>query len=213
MKAVNILMVDNFDSFTFNLVDELRRRQANVQVWRNDISAHEALAKAVSLPSPNLIVLSPGPCRPSDAGCCIELIKLAAGRIPIFGVCLGHQAIVEAFGGTVERASETLHGKTSMIEHQGRGLFDGLPSPLRVGRYHSLVAGKVPEVLRVTAQTQRHVMAIEHRTLPIAGVQFHPESILTPEGGLLLDNLMDWVRAQSASKDLPTSREALPSLL
>ncbi|MEO8216858.1 MAG: aminodeoxychorismate/anthranilate synthase component II [Acidobacteriota bacterium] len=193
--TVNVLFIDNFDSFTFNLVDELRKRGAAVQTWRNDVPADEVFRRALELKPPRLIVLSPGPSTPREAGCCLELISLAAGRIPLFGVCLGHQAIVEAFGGTVERALEVMHGKTSLIGHEGTGLFRGLPSPLRVGRYHSLVAGKLPGSLRATATTGPYVMAVEHERHPILGVQFHPESILTPEGGAILDRLVHWAEA------------------
>jgi anthranilate synthase component 2 len=189
---MNVLFIDNFDSFTYNLVDEFRKRGANVRVWRNNVTARDALAEIVDLTPPRLIVISPGPSTPAEAGCCIELIRLAAGKVPLFGVCLGHQAIVEAFGGKVSRAERAMHGKTSMIEHDGTTLFRDLPSPMRVGRYHSLVAGMLPDSLRETARTGNYVMAIEHKELPILGLQFHPESILTPEGGPILDRVVAW---------------------
>ena len=191
---LNVLFIDNFDSFTFNLVDELRKREAEVEIWRNDITAADAFAHAMWMDAPRLIVLSPGPSTPAEAGCCLELIALASGRIPLFGVCLGHQAIVQAFGGTVERAADVMHGKTSLVEHQRGGIFRDLPSPLRVGRYHSLVAGKIPRSLRATATTGPYVMAVEHESEPVIGVQFHPESILTPDGGAILDRVVDWAR-------------------
>jgi anthranilate synthase component II len=191
-RIVNVLFIDNFDSFTFNLVDELRKRGARVDVWRNDVSAETGLALAQALPEPRLIVLSPGPGAPGDAGCCIPLIRLAAGQVPVFGVCLGHQAIVEAFGGTVGFAGEVVHGKASWIEHDGVGLFQGLPSPFRAARYHSLAANVVPPELAVTARCGSVVMAVEHRTHRIAGVQFHPESILTPVGGPLIERAIAW---------------------
>lgn len=189
---MNVLFIDNFDSFTYNLVDEFRKRGAEVRVWRNNITARDALAEIVDLTPPRLIVLSPGPSTPAEAGCCIELIRLAAGKVPLFGVCLGHQAIVEAFGGKVSRAERVMHGKTSMLEHDGTTLFRDLPSPMRVGRYHSLIAGTLPDSLRETARTGNYVMAVEHKELPILGVQFHPESILTPEGGPILDRVVEW---------------------
>jgi anthranilate synthase component II len=189
---MNVLFIDNFDSFTYNLVDEFRKRDAQVRVWRNNVSARDALAEIIDLTPPRLIVLSPGPSTPAEAGCCIELIRLAAGRVPLFGVCLGHQAIVEAFGGKVSRAERVMHGKTSMLEHDGTTLFRDLPSPMRVGRYHSLIAGTLPDSLRETARAENYVMAVEHKELPILGVQFHPESILTPEGGPILDRVVEW---------------------
>ncbi len=194
MSALSVLLIDNFDSFCFNLVDELEKRGAAVSVWRNDISAERALALAEALPAPRLIVLSPGPGAPAQAGCIVALVRLACGRVPLFGVCLGHQAIVEAFGGEVGFAGEVVHGKTSAVVHQWRGLLARLPSPLMAARYHSLAARRVPEELEVTARTAdgRVVMAIEHKSAPIAGVQFHPESILTPQGGLLWTELMRW---------------------
>jgi anthranilate synthase component II len=189
---MNVLFIDNFDSFTFNLVDELRRRGAAVEVWRNDLSAGAALERVLAWPEPRLIVLSPGPGAPSEAGCCIELVRRARARVPVFGVCLGHQAIVEALGGTVGFAGYIVHGKSASIQHDGEGIFQGLPSPLRAGRYHSLTATVVPRELRVTARCGTLVMAVEHREHPIAGVQFHPESILTPMGGPLLDRVLAW---------------------
>ncbi|MEP7077717.1 MAG: aminodeoxychorismate/anthranilate synthase component II [Chthoniobacterales bacterium] len=216
MNPLNVLVIDNFDSFTFNLVDEFRRRGAQVQVWRNDISAERAFEIAAALPPPSMILLSPGPCSPREAGCCVELVHLAAGNIPLFGVCLGHQAIVEAFGGKIERATRPMHGKTSLVEHDGTGLFEGLSSPMRVGRYHSLVAADLPDTLRATARTGPYVMALEHNSAAIAGVQFHPESILTSEGGLLLDRVMEWARRASTTREpqnqLPSSGDALPSV-
>jgi anthranilate synthase/aminodeoxychorismate synthase-like glutamine amidotransferase len=194
---LDALLIDNFDSFTFNLVDELRRRGAGVQVYRNDLAAEEALALAISLPAPRLIVLSPGPGRPEDAGCCQELVSLALSHgVPLFGVCLGLQAMVQALGGTVGPAGEVVHGKSVWIEHSGAGIFEGLPSPMLAGRYHSLAAQELPDELEVTASTcstrGELVMAVAHRSAPLAGVQFHPESILTPQGGLLLQQTMSW---------------------
>jgi len=195
VTAPSVLFVDNFDSFTFNLVDDLRRRGAAVDVYRNDLAPGRALELALALPAPRLIVLSPGPGHPAEAGCCLELVRLARGRIPLFGVCLGHQAIVEALGGRVGPAGAVVHGKADAVEHEGGPLFRGLPSPVTVGRYHSLAALEVPAELRVTARTGDVVMAVEHRTERLAGVQFHPESILTPGGVALLGNVVAWAAA------------------
>jgi anthranilate synthase component 2 len=190
-EPLRLVFVDNFDSFTWNLVDEFARRGAVVEVWRNTLSARHLLARAGERPS--LLVLSPGPGAPREAGCCIELIRLAAEhRVPLFGVCLGHQAMVEAFGGVVGPAPEIVHGKTSRVRHEGGVLFDGVPSPFSVGRYHSLAATAVPECLEPIAGTDHVVMAVAHRTAPQFGVQFHPESILTPEGGRIIDNVIRW---------------------
>lgn len=198
-ENLSVLLIDNFDSFSFNLVDELDKRGANVHVWRNDIAAAAALELLLALPAPHLLVLSPGPGAPADAGCCIELIRLAEGRVPVFGVCLGHQAIVEAYGGKVGYAGEVVHGKTAKVAHDGSGLFEALPSPMYAARYHSLAATTMPDVLRATAHTRGAgrdiVMALQHRTAPTAGVQFHPESILTPLGGLLWEAVIRWAKA------------------
>jgi anthranilate synthase/aminodeoxychorismate synthase-like glutamine amidotransferase len=190
---MNVLFIDNFDSFTFNLVDELDKRGATVEVWRNDIDVEEATRMALALDAPRLVVLSPGPGAPAEAGCCVELVRrLAEPRVPLLGVCLGHQAMVEAFGGEVGFAGEVVHGKAASIEHDGTGPFEGLANPMRVARYHSLVARRVPDALRVTATAGELVMAVTHRDAPMVGVQFHPESILTPEGGLLMEGILDW---------------------
>ena len=189
---LRLVFVDNFDSFTWNLVDEFARRGAAVEVWRNSVPAEAVLSRAQQ-DAPSLLVLSPGPGGPREAGCCIELVRLAAGaRVPLFGVCLGHQALVEAFGGTVGPAGEVVHGKTSRVRHEGGPLFEGIPSPFPVGRYHSLAATTLPECLRPVAGTERVVMAVAHRSAPQLGVQFHPESILTPEGGRIIENVMKW---------------------
>ncbi|MEM1348881.1 MAG: gamma-glutamyl-gamma-aminobutyrate hydrolase family protein, partial [Myxococcota bacterium] len=159
-------------------------------VWRNTISAEDALRRAQQAPGPSLIVLSPGPGDPEDAGCCVELARIAAGVVPIFGVCLGHQAIVRAFGGTIERAPSIVHGKTAAIEHDGAGIFAELPSPMTVGRYHSLVAGSLGDALQPSATLDGLAMAVRHEHAPVIGVQFHPESILTRDGGQLIDAVL-----------------------
>lgn len=184
-----ILLIDNFDSFTFNLAEEFESRNCDVQVWRNNLPVESVFEM---IDHQTLVVISPGPGTPREAGCCIELIQQMKGRVPIFGVCLGHQAIVEAFGGVVGAAESIMHGKTSVITHDGAGLFANLPTRLQVARYHSLCATSIPDSLRVTANFNNLVMALEHKTLPIWGVQFHPESILTTEGGLMIDNVLSW---------------------
>lgn len=186
-----VLFVDNFDSFTFNLVDEFGRRGCELEVWRNDAPADELLARLQARRGrPRLLVLSPGPGAPAQAGCCVELVQSALGQVPMVGVCLGHQVLVEALGGTLGRAPEILHGKATAITHTGRGLFAGLPSPLRVGRYHSLCATELPPSLRPIAHAGQVVMAVEHATHPALGVQFHPESILTRHGGALIERMI-----------------------
>jgi anthranilate synthase/aminodeoxychorismate synthase-like glutamine amidotransferase len=180
-------MIDNYDSFTYNLVHLFEELGAEVQVFRNDaITVEEAEALA-----PDQLVISPGPGRPSDAGVSVELIRRLGPRVPTLGVCLGHQAIVEAFGGEVGQAQALLHGKSSPVEHDGKGVFRGLPEPFEAGRYHSLAALKVPDELEVTARTpDGEVMGVRHRELPIEGVQFHPESVLTPLGPDLARNFL-----------------------
>jgi anthranilate synthase component 2 len=190
--SLSTLLVDNFDSFSFNLVDELEKRGAEVEVWRNDVAAEELLARSLALPAPRLLVISPGPGTPAEAGSTVALCRAAAGRLPIFGVCLGHQSIVEAFGGEVGFAGEVVHGKAARIEHDGSGPFAGLPSPMYAARYHSLAARRLPDVLRATAHCGTLVMAVEHASAPVFGVQFHPESILTPHGGKLVQQVMRW---------------------
>jgi anthranilate synthase/aminodeoxychorismate synthase-like glutamine amidotransferase len=195
-KKLSVLFIDNFDSFVFNLVDEFERRGCDVSVWRNDIPSEKALEIASALPAPRLVVISPGPGRPEQAGCSLDLIKNAPADLPIFGVCLGHQAIIEAFGGKIERAAEIMHGKTSYISHDGSGLFADLPCPLPAGRYHSLAGKLIPRELRVTAWLGNIPMAIEHNDRPVAGVQFHPESILTPHGGRIIENVIRWAASR-----------------
>ena len=192
-----ILLIDNYDSFTFNLVHFLGEVGARCQVRRNDkLSVEQALAMA-----PEAIVLSPGPCTPNQAGICLDLIAAAAGRIPILGVCLGHQAIGQAFGGEVVRAPAPMHGKVSAIAHAGSDIFAGVPSPFQATRYHSLIvrAETLPDVLVATAHTDDShggdiVMGMRHRTLPVFGVQFHPESIASERGHAILKNFLDIAR-------------------
>jgi anthranilate synthase component II len=183
-----MLLIDNYDSFTYNLAHLFGALGVEVRVVRNDeLTAHDAESLGASQ-----LVVSPGPGRPADAGVSIEVIKRLAPRIPTLGVCLGHQAIVEAFGGEVGYARELLHGKASPVRHDGTGLFTGLPEPFDAGRYHSLAATKLPDELVPTAYADDgEVMAVRHRELPIAGVQFHPESVLTPDGPALARNFLE----------------------
>lgn len=184
-----VLLIDNYDSFTFNVVQGLAMLGADVVVRRNDV-LDEAAAEALG---PTHLVISPGPGRPEDAGVSPRLLRHFAGRVPVLGVCLGHQALAVAFGGTVGPAARLMHGKTSRVRHDGRGLFEGLPSPVEVGRYHSLAVTAVPDCLRVTAVTDdadAEIMALSHLSLPVHGVQFHPESVLTPCGQALLGNFL-----------------------
>ena len=188
--ALSVLLVDNYDSFTYNLYQYLGELGAEIRVVRNDEISAEA---AVGL-SPDRIVISPGPGTPDQAGIPLDLIRRAAGRIPVLGVCLGHQALGQAFGGDVRRAPKLMHGKTSEIHHDGRGVFAGLPDPFTATRYHSLVVerGSVPESLEVSAWTDDGiVMGLRHREHALEGVQFHPESILTTVGKDLLRNFLD----------------------
>ena len=184
---MRVLVLDNYDSFTYNLVHLLEELGASVVVRRNDeIGLDEAERLA-----PDRLVISPGPGRPADAGSSIELVRSLGSTTPTLGVCLGHQAIVEAFGGEIGQAQALLHGKASRLRHDGRGVFTGLEESIEAGRYHSLAAVRVPADLDVTSRTDDgEVMGVRHRTLPIEGVQFHPESVLTPAGPRMLENFL-----------------------
>jgi anthranilate synthase component II len=187
-------MIDNYDSFTYNLVHYFAELGQDVKVVRND----ELSVADVAALAPEYIVLSPGPCTPNEAGICVPVLEQLSARIPVFGVCLGHQSMGQAFGGKVVRAKTIMHGKTSPIYHNGRGVFAGLPSPFEATRYHSLVVEResLPDCLEITAWTQNadggldEIMGLRHKTLPVEGVQFHPESILTEHGHALLRNFM-----------------------
>ena len=183
-----LLVIDNYDSFTYNLVHLFEELGAEVRVFRNDaITVEEAEAL-----EPTHLLVSPGPGRPKDAGVSVELIRRLGPKVPTLGVCLGHQAIVEAFGGEVGQAKALLHGKASKVEHDGKGVFAGLPQGLEAGRYHSLAAVRVPEELEISARTpDGEVMGVRHRELPVEGVQFHPESVLTPLGPQLGRNFLE----------------------
>lgn len=186
--SANILLIDNLDSFTFNLVEAFQRLGCIVQTLRNQVSAAEALAIAEDRQA--LIVLSPGPGGPSDAGCCLELAALAAGHVPVLGICLGHQVIVHQAGGDVDRADAPVHGKASRLEHDGRGPFTGLPNPLQVGRYHSLCVRNLPARFTIHAAIGGMAMAISDPAARQTGLQFHPESILTSHGDQMLANIL-----------------------
>ena len=188
-SRTRILLIDNYDSFTYNLVQAFLMLGAEVDVHRNDaITVEQALSQGHSH-----LVISPGPGTPRAAGVSMRMIEAFAGRIPIFGVCLGHQALVEVFGGRVVRAARLMHGKVSPVQHDGKGVFSGMAQNFQAGRYHSLIAepSSMPEILEVTARTEQgEIMGVRHRTLPVEGVQFHPESVLTPEGPALMGNFL-----------------------
>ncbi|KGX93993.1 anthranilate synthase subunit II [Pontibacillus halophilus JSM 076056 = DSM 19796] len=186
-----ILMIDNYDSFTFNLVQYLGELESDVVVRRND----EVTIEEIKEMAPDAIVLSPGPCSPNEAGVCLRVVQAFAGKIPILGVCLGHQTIVQAFGGKIGRVKELYHGKTSQIIHDGRSMFNKLPKPITVGRYHSLIAeiDTLPDVLEQTAYTpDGEIMGVRHKDYAVEGVQFHPESILTDYGKQMLKNFLEY---------------------
>ena len=189
MSTPKLLLIDNYDSFTYNLVQAFLMHGAEVEVFRND-----ALSVADALRGDHThLVISPGPGTPHDAGVSMDMIRAFTGRLPILGVCLGHQSLVEVFGGKVVRAGRLMHGKVSPAHHDGRGLFAGLPQDFQAGRYHSLIAepASMPDILEVTAKTaEGEIMGVRHRSLPIEGVQFHPESVLTPDGPQLLGNFL-----------------------
>ena len=189
-----LLVIDNYDSFTYNLVQYLGELGQHVRVVRND----EVSVEDIERISPEYIIISPGPCTPNEAGISLDVVRHLAGKIPILGVCLGHQAIGQAFGGKVIRAKEVVHGRTSRVFHDDKGLFAGLPNPFEATRYHSLVVERssLPDCLEITAKTwDEEVMGLRHKTMPVEGVQFHPESFLTKVGKDLLRNFLRLARA------------------
>jgi len=203
-----VFVLDNYDSFTYNLVQYLGELGADITVRRND----ELSVDEVEALQPDHILLSPGPCTPQDAGILIPLIQRMAGKAPILGVCLGHQAIGAAFGGEVIRAAELMHGKTSPVEHDGKGIFAGLPSPITCTRYHSLIVAEkgLPAELEITARSTGHdgqsiIMGLRHRSLPIEGVQFHPESVLTQGGRQMIRNFLEMGAASSPAASSPAA--------
>ena len=186
---VRMLLIDNYDSFTYNVVQAFAALGADVTVHRNDAITVEA---ALEL-DPTHLVISPGPGRPEAAGVSLDMLAAFAERVPVLGVCLGHQCLVHHYGGEIVRAERLMHGKTSMAKHDGKKIFEGLPQPFEVGRYHSLCALResLPDVLELTAETDRgEIMGVRHKTLPLEGVQFHPESVLTPDGEQLMANFL-----------------------
>jgi len=195
-----LLLIDNYDSFTYNLVQAFLVLGADVRVVRNDqITTDEAVRL-----NPTHLCISPGPGTPRDAGVSMKMIETFAERIPILGVCLGHQSLVEVFGGRVVRAGRLMHGKTSLVHHDGHGVFAGLPEPFEAGRYHSLIAEPetLPAVLELSARTaEGEIMGVRHRQWPLEGVQFHPESILTPEGPKLMRNFLDFRPGRCAARE------------
>ena len=190
----DILLIDNVDSFTYNLVDQLRASGHNVVIYRNQIPADVIIEKLSQLEKP-VLLLSPGPGTPSEAGCMPELLKRLRGQLPIIGICLGHQAIVETYGGFVGQAGEILHGKASSITHDNEGMFAGMNNPLPVARYHSLVGSQIPDGLTATARFGERVMAVRHDADRVCGFQSHPESILASQGARLLEQTLAWALA------------------
>jgi anthranilate synthase/aminodeoxychorismate synthase-like glutamine amidotransferase len=184
-----VLFIDNFDSFTYNLVDDFCKRNCTAKVYRADTDI-EQLKLIADQYEPDLLLISPGPGTPDSAGVSLAAVDYFKDRLPIFGVCLGHQVIVQYFGGIIGHAPEPMHGKPSRVSHNQKNIFKGLENPLQVGRYHSLTAQTLPDCLEQTAEFEGIVMAVEHKELPIYGVQFHPESILTPAGGKLIENVL-----------------------
>ncbi len=208
MNTPRLLLIDNYDSFTYNLVQAFLMLGADVRVHRNDqLTLEEAFAI-----EPTHLCISPGPGTPYDAGISMQMIEAFAGKVPVFGVCLGHQSLVEVFGGKVVRAGRLMHGKTSMVTHDGRTIFRGISQPFQAGRYHSLIArpDSLPDTLEVTAQTpEGEIMGVRHKTLTVEGVQFHPESILTPEGPVLMGNFLKLQSGQrTAETDHGVARHA-----
>ncbi|MCL1127155.1 aminodeoxychorismate/anthranilate synthase component II [Shewanella surugensis] len=207
---MKIYLLDNFDSFTYNLVDQFRSLGNEVIIYRNDIDPNFIADKLLN-DKQSVLVLSPGPGAPHEAGCMMQLIALLEGQVPMLGICLGHQALIEHFGGKIERANEVVHGKASPTLHQGEAMFAGLPSPLPVARYHSLVATRVPDCLDVIATTDNMPMAILHKAYRAVGFQFHPESILTTLGSQLLTQTLDYlsVSAKSPAGDNPVTKNTV----
>lgn len=191
----DILLLDNVDSFTYNLVDQLRASGHQVVIYRNQIAADLIIERLQHMEQP-VLMLSPGPGTPSEAGCMPELLQRLRGQMPIIGICLGHQTIVEAYGGHVGQAGEILHGKASAITHDGEGMFTGMDNPLPVARYHSLVGSNIPAELIVNARFGDMVMAVRHDEHRVCGFQFHPESILTTQGARLLEQTLTWALAK-----------------
>ncbi|MCG7587748.1 aminodeoxychorismate/anthranilate synthase component II [Photobacterium sp. OFAV2-7] len=205
MTAAEIVLLDNFDSFTYNLVDQFRSLGYPVTIYRNSLSADQ-MEQALAEKANPVLVLSPGPGAPADAGCMPELIKRVRGKVPMIGICLGHQAIVEAYGGKVEGAGDIVHGKAAMMRHSSHTVFGDLPSPLSIARYHSLVATEVPDSLTTVADVDGLVMAVTNDQDRVCGYQFHPESILTTQGAQLLTNTLNWVMSKPDNHSVATNK-------
>ncbi|CAL4326661.1 glutamine amidotransferase-related protein [Buchnera aphidicola] len=193
----NILLLDNIDSFTYNLVEQLRNQKNNVLIYRNTVDIKIILRALNKLKNP-ILMLSPGPGLPRDAGCMLKLIKRVKGNLPIIGICLGHQAIVEAYGGMIGHAGEIFHGKASLINHDGVEMFRGMPQPLPVARYHSLICNKIPENFVINSYFNKMIMSVRNNLDYVCGFQFHPESILTTCGDQLLEKIIHWVSLKYA---------------
>jgi len=197
-----VLFIDNFDSFTYNLVDDFCKRDCQARVYRSDTALAEIKAAAGEF-GPDLLVISPGPGTPDTAGVSLSAVDYFKDKLPIFGVCLGHQVIVQYFGGKIGHAPEPVHGKPSRVAHNEKGIFAGVENPLQAGRYHSLCAIELPDCLEKTADFEGIVMGVQHRKLPIFGVQFHPESILTPAGGKIIENVLSIAQKYQAKGGKP----------
>ena len=187
----NILLLDNLDSFTYNLVEQLRKKNNHVLIYRNTITINIILNSLKNMLHP-ILMLSPGPSTPQNSGCMLNLINEVKGKLPIVGICLGHQAIVEAYGGIIGYAGEIFHGKASLINHDGLEMFEGLPQPLPVARYHSLICNKIPKNFIINSYFNNMIMSVRNNSDYVCGFQFHPESILTTSGALLLQKIIDW---------------------
>ncbi|AEO08941.1 anthranilate synthase small subunit (plasmid) [Buchnera aphidicola str. Ak (Acyrthosiphon kondoi)] len=195
----NILLLDNIDSFTYNLVEQLRNQKNNVLIYRNTVDIDIILNALKQLTNP-ILMLSPGPSLPKNAGCMLELIKKVKGQIPIIGICLGHQAIVEAYGGIIGYAGEIFHGKASLINHDGLEMFRDIPQPLPVARYHSLICNKIPKNFIINSYFQEMIMSVRNNLDRVCGFQFHPESILTTCGDEILEKIINWASLKYITK-------------
>lgn len=195
-KARKVLFIDNFDSFTYNLVDDFCKRNCRAKVYRADTELEELKMLAEDF-CPDLLVISPGPGTPDTAGVSLSAVGYFKDKVPIFGVCLGHQVVVQYFGGKISHAPEPMHGKPSKVTHNGKGVFAGVENPLQAGRYHSLCVVELPDCMEQTAEFEGIVMGARHKEFPIFGVQFHPESILTPAGGKIIENVLSIAMAEN----------------
>jgi len=187
----DILLLDNIDSFTYNLVDQLRVKKHTVIIYRNYVSVKMIIKKIATMKNP-ILILSPGPGKPEEAGCMLELLKILKENVPIIGICLGHQAIIQSYGGEIKYANNILHGKSSLIHHDSKYMFANMPTPLSVARYHSLVCNKIPNIFTINAHFENMIMGVRNNDKRICGFQFHPESILTTQGTEFLNETIKW---------------------